>query len=68
VQLFTNAGVPIGPDSIIFHFYPPGTENTLALRERDYGKRPIREIRRTFFTVVPAGEGFDFEVTRQIYY
>jgi hypothetical protein len=40
----------------------------LATRERAYRDRPVREIRRTFFQVVPAGEGFDFEVTRQVYY
>ncbi len=68
VELFTNAGVAIGADSIIFHFYPPATENMLALKERDYGKRPIRQIRRTFFTVVAAADGYDFEVTRQVYY
>jgi len=68
VELFTKAGVPIGPDTIIFHFYPPATENMLATRERAYRDRPVREIRRTFFQVVPAGEGFDFEVTRQVYY
>jgi len=68
VQLFTNAGVAIGPDSIIFHFYPPATENLLAVKERDYGKRPIRQIRRTFFTVISSGDGYDFEVTRQVYY
>jgi hypothetical protein len=68
VQLFTNAGVAIGPDSIIFHFYPPATENMLALKERDYGNRPIRQIRRTFFSVVSSAGGYDFEVTRQVYY
>ncbi len=68
VELFTKSGVSIGPDTIIFHFYPPATENMLALKERDYRNRPVRQIRRTFFTVVPADNGFDFEVTRQIYY
>ncbi|HUE13463.1 MAG TPA: hypothetical protein VMR25_04810 [Planctomycetaceae bacterium] len=68
VELFTRSGVPIGPDTIIFHFYPPATENMLALKERDYRNRPVRQIRRTFFTVMPADNGFDFEVTRQIYY
>jgi hypothetical protein len=68
VQLFTKAGIPIGPDTILFHFYPPGTENLLAIKERDYRNRPIRQIRRTFFTVYPASGGYDFEVTRQVYY
>jgi hypothetical protein len=68
VQLFAKAGVPIGPDTIIFHFYPPATENMLALKERDYRDRPVRQIRRTFFTVYPAAGGYDFEVTRQVYY
>ncbi len=68
VELFGKAGINVGPDTVIFHFYPPATENTLALKERDYRNRPIRQIRRTFFAVVPSGNGFDFEVTRQAYY
>jgi hypothetical protein len=68
VQLFTKAGVPIGPDTIIFHFYPPATENMLAVKERDYRDRPVRQIRRTFFTVFASAGGYDFEVTRQVYY
>jgi hypothetical protein len=68
VELFNKAGVSIGPDTVIFHFYPPETENMLAVRERDYRNRPVRQIRRTFFLVIPSGEGFDFEVTRQVYY
>jgi hypothetical protein len=68
VQLFTNAGVPIGADTVIFHFYPPLTENMLATKERAYRDRPVRQIRRTFFTVIQTASGFDFEVTRQAYY
>jgi hypothetical protein len=68
VELFTKAGVPIGPDTIIFHFYPAATENLLAVREKAYSNRPIRQIRRTFFTVISSGGGYDFEVTRQVYY
>jgi hypothetical protein len=68
VELFTKAGVPIGPDTVIFHFYPPDTENMLALKERAYRDRPVRQIRRTFFSVVPTKDGFDFDVTRQVYY
>jgi hypothetical protein len=68
VQLFTNAGVPLGADTVIFHFYPPATENMLATKERGYRDRPVRQIRRTFFMVVPTSSGFDFEVTRQAYY
>jgi hypothetical protein len=68
VALFAKAGVNIGPDTIIFHFYPAATENTLALKERDFRKRPLREIRRTFFAVVPSTDGYDFQVTRQVFY
>jgi hypothetical protein len=68
VQLFTKAGVPIGPDTIIFHFYPPATENMLAVKEKAYRDRPVRQIRRTFFSVIPSAGGYDFEVTRQVYY
>jgi len=68
VELFGKAGIPIGPETIIFHFYPRDTENTLAIRERDFRNRPVRQIRRTFFRVIPNGDSFDFEVTRQVYY
>jgi hypothetical protein len=68
VELFTKAGIPIGPDTIIFHFYPPETENMLAVKERDFRNRPVRQIRRTFFVVVPGENGFSFDVTRQVYY
>jgi hypothetical protein len=68
MQLFAKAGVPIDNTTIIFHFYPPNTENMLATKEKNYGNRPIRQIRRTFFSVVPTGTGYDFEVTRQVYY
>jgi hypothetical protein len=68
VELFQKAGVAIGPDTIVFHFYPAKTENMLALKERNYRNRPIRQIRRTFFTVMRAGSGYDFEVSRQAYY
>jgi hypothetical protein len=68
VELFTKAGVSIGPDTIIFHFYPTETENMLAVKERDYRNRPVRQIRRTFFAVTPTDNGFDFEVTRQVFY
>jgi hypothetical protein len=40
----------------------------LALKERGYRDRPVRQIRRTFFTVFPSAGGYDFEVTRQVYY
>jgi hypothetical protein len=67
LQLFSKAGLDVG-DTVIFQFYPKETEDLLAKLERSYRNRLTAEIRRTYFAVQPADNGFEFAVTRQIYF
>lgn len=64
--LFKKAGVN-AENSLIFHFYPPPTEQILARLELAYAGRPVKEIRRTYFSVRSEGNGYRFVVTRQLY-
>ncbi|MBS0201622.1 MAG: hypothetical protein JSS49_01895 [Planctomycetes bacterium] len=68
VELFKRANVEVHADTAIFHFYPKATESQLARLELDYRKRPLSQIRRTYFSVEPAGKGYQFSVVRQIYF
>ena len=65
-QLFAKANVIVRGDTLIFHFYPKETENTLARLELEFRNRTVRQIRRTYYIVVPDGPGYKFEVFRQI--
>jgi len=65
-QLFAKANVNVRGDTLIFHFYPKETENTLARLELEFRNRTVRQIRRTYYIVVPDGPGYKFEVFRQI--
>ena len=66
VQLFAMANVQIRADTVIFHFYPKATEDKLARLEVDFRNRTVKQIRRTYFAVEPAGGGYTFSVFRQI--
>jgi hypothetical protein len=66
VTLFRKAGIDVG-NAPLLHFYPKATEDALAQLEYLYRKRKASEIRRTFFEVVPAKSGYNFEVVRQTY-
>lgn len=66
VQLFKRAGIN-AEQSQIFQFYPPDVEQKLAVLERDYRKRKVQEIRRTYFSVIKTPQGYDFRVTQQAY-
>ncbi len=66
VQIFAKASIDIRGDTVIFHFYPKNTENTLAQLELDYRHRQSSQIRRTYFAVEPEGGGYKFSVYRQI--
>ena len=66
-KLFERAGVNT-QGGFILHFYPQKTEQLLARLERSYANRSVKEIRRTYFTVVRQGNGFSFAVTRQLYF
>ena len=65
-QLFAKANVNLRGDTLIFHFYPKETENNLARLELEFRNRTVRQIRRTYYIVVPDGPGYKFEVFRQI--
>ena len=67
VKLFERASVDVTGGKIL-HFYPPETEELLARLEMAHANRPVQEIRRTYFVVVPQGRGFTFAVTRQSYF
>jgi hypothetical protein len=67
VELFKKAGVDAS-NALIFHFYPPQTEQLLAKLEFEYAKRPAQQIRRTYFVVRRDGNGYRFAVTRQLYF
>ncbi len=65
VKLFQRAGIDASQGTI-FHFYPPQTEQLLVTLEQQYAGRRTQEIRRTYFIVARGGDGFVFNVTRQV--
>jgi hypothetical protein len=67
LQLLEKAGLR-AEGSTIFHFYPTATEKMLAEAEIKYRNRKVKDIRRTYFTVVSNRDGNTFEVTNQAYY
>ena len=68
VELFKRAGVDVFGETPIFHFYPAATESQLVRLELDYRNRKLSEIRRTYFEVSPAKDGYQFTVIRQVYF
>jgi hypothetical protein len=64
MALLAKAGVQVG-ESVVFQFYPDGVERRLAELEVRYKGRQPAEIRVTRFTVVPNGNGYDFQVAAQ---
>lgn len=63
-ELFQKAGVDARP-GVILHFYPDELEQSLARLELSYANRTSAQIRRTYFQVKRAGDGFEFTVTDQ---
>jgi hypothetical protein len=66
-ELCRKAGVNIG-NSPVLHLYPKETEAKLAQLESQYAGRPPEQVRRTYFIVQRQGRGYQFVVTRQIYF
>lgn len=64
LQLLRQAGVDPGGGNI-FHFYQPELEQQLLQLEYQYAQKKPEEIRRTYFSVRPAGREFEFFVTKQ---
>lgn len=65
IELFKRAGID-ATAGVILHFYPAATEQTMAQLEFSYGNQQPTAIRRTYFQVRRAGNGFEFVVTRQV--
>lgn len=66
-QLFARNGINVPAEAPVFHFYPPPVEAELAQLERAYRNRPVEQIKRTYFVVIGARNGYQFEVARQLY-
>jgi hypothetical protein len=67
LQLFGKANINIGAGTL-FHFYPAKTESLLARLERDFKNKSVAQIRRTYFIVQSNDDGYEFVVSRQIYF
>jgi hypothetical protein len=67
LELFQKAGLGVSPDAPMMHFYPPDLESKLAELEKSYRNKSPKQIRRTYFSVVRAGGGYQLRVTRQLY-
>jgi len=65
-ELLQKAGVQSAGGQI-FHFYPDATIQLLGTLEFRHANRSAKEIRRTYFVVVPEGGGYTFVVTKQTY-
>ncbi len=64
-QLYGKASINASTAPIV-HFYPKNVEETLVRAERAYQNQKSSNIRRTYFSVVKSGNGFEFKVTRQV--
>jgi hypothetical protein len=64
IALLQKAGINVG-DKVVIQFYPREAEERLAQLEVRYRGRQPGEIRVTRFTVVPVGNGYDFQVMAQ---
>lgn len=65
LQLFQKAGVDASNAVMIMHLYPPETENQLAVLEKQYKNRDAKDIKKTYFAVRSAKQGFEFTITSQ---
>ena len=64
LQLFQKAKVD-ATNALIMHFYPVATENQLAVLEQQYKNRKAADIKKTYFSVRAAKQGFEFTITSQ---
>ena len=64
LQILQKAGID-GNNALVMHFYPPQTENQLAVLEQQYKGRKANQIKRTYFSVRNAKDGFEFTITSQ---
>ena len=64
--------MPLSGNVVVLQFYPFETEQLLARLERDYlqnakGHTDMRVVRKTKFSVVKKGGGYEFLITKQEY-
>lgn len=64
LEILKKAGID-GTNALVMHFYPPATENQLAVLEQQYKNRKSHQIKRTYFSVRSAKAGFEFTITSQ---
>ena len=66
LALFAKAKID-AQKGLILHFYSRELETLLTKTETSFANRVVKDIRRTYFKVQPAGSGYEFVVTRQLY-
>ena len=64
IALLKKAGVEVG-DSVVFQFYPDSGRTPARRARSPVQGKAAGEIRVTRFTVVPSGNGYDFQVVAQ---
>lgn len=67
LRLFKEKAGIDASTGIILHLYPAKTVQLLRDAERKAAKRPVRDILRTYFSVVRTAEGFAFVPVRIVY-
>lgn len=65
VELFQKAGMDVLAAGIL-HFYTSETETLMATIEQEFGGHTAAEIRKTYFRVRKAGNGYEFFVHKQL--
>ena len=64
LQLFQKAGIDAS-NALVMHFYPVATENQLAVLELQFKNRKAADIKKTYFSVRAAKQGYEFTITSQ---
>lgn len=67
LQMFQRAGIDVG-GNVLMQFYTPDVERQMLSLELNYKKRPLKEIRRTYFSTRSTDTGYEFYVTKQTYF
>ncbi len=65
VELFQKAGIDASAAGVL-HFYSSETETAMATIEQEFGGHAATEIRKTYFRVRKAGNGYEFYVQKQL--
>jgi hypothetical protein len=73
LNLLTKAGVPLAGNVVVLQFYPFETEQHLARLEQEFlqktkNHKDMRVVRKTKFSVVKKGNGYEFQITKQEYF